>query len=86
MGNRTKRENYCRRHYFYVGGVKRILICDSDCTIQGTQVSGITVLSPDRLQIELGNIDISEIAVLVTVASLDVQDEIIINISRAEDD
>ncbi len=64
------------------GGVKRILICDSDCTIQGTQVSGITVLSPDRLQIELGNIDISEIAVLVTVASLDVQDEIIINIEQ----
>lgn len=59
------------------GGKKGIFLCDSDAFLQGKKVGRSTILSPKELGQILHNIELEDIAFLVTVASLKAQDEII---------
>ncbi|MDE7430765.1 MAG: putative capsular polysaccharide synthesis family protein [Lachnospiraceae bacterium] len=58
-------------------GQKGILLCDSDYSLWGKDILNNTVLSPNELKGEIQKIAESDIAVLVTVASVRAQDEII---------
>lgn len=67
-------------------GKKGILLCDSDSGKWGKRFDRGEyqgdVLSPENLQDELLNMNIGETAVLVTVASVEAQDEILGNIAK----
>lgn len=54
-----------------------ILLCDSNCDIQGKDILGHTVLSPGKWYQELESIGLETVAVLVTAASVKFQDEIL---------
>lgn len=58
-------------------GKKGILLCDSDCSLQGEEILSHTVLSPKDLHGKIKGAAMEEIAVLVTAGSVRAQDEII---------
>lgn len=64
-------------------GKKGILLCDSDAGLQGKEILNNIVLSPRELKEVMQNMELSSIAVLITVASLKAQDEIINEVENA---
>ena len=58
-------------------GKKGILLCDSDCSLQGEKIFDNIVLSPKDLHEKVKDAEKEDMAILVTVGSTAAQDEII---------
>lgn len=58
-------------------GKKGILLCDSNCCLQGEEILGNTVLSPQDLEATIRKEVKEDFAILVTAVSIKAQDEII---------
>lgn len=58
-------------------GKRGIFFCDSNPGLWGELIAGSRVLSPDELKKEIDKVDLSDVMVLVTVMSVQAQDEII---------
>lgn len=67
-------------------GKKGILLCDSDCSLQGEKILNNIVLSPGDLQDKIKGDNWEELVFLVTVVSISAQDEIIKDIKKICDE
>lgn len=67
-------------------GKKGILLCDSDCSLQGEKILNNIVLSPRNMQDKIKGDNWEKLAFLVTVVSINAQDEIIEDIKKICDE
>lgn len=63
-------------------GEKGILLCDSNCNLQGEEILNNVVLSPKDFHDKIWDAAKEDVAVLVTVASVKAQDEIIKDLEK----
>lgn len=77
MGGREERTHNFNGYYFYGGGKKGILLCDSNCELWGKTVCGNEVLPLLRMQEELQDIALDDVVFLITIDSVEAQDEVI---------
>lgn len=63
-------------------GKKGILLCDSDCNLQGKSILNKTILSPKELNEKIQDNVRNDIVILVTVMSIKAQNEIISTIEK----